>query len=204
MAHPYELPHLIKNKSLRRAHGLPVEKNKSNMPFPAIYTSLAFTSKTIKDELGADNLALNQIAASISRININMLLKIKHNLCSMETFKPYLDNNDHPYLTVLKGLTVALMLGRLKNEAEIKKFLNKFNKIVRPFIANITRSQSPYGVTSSTANTAYYALLNLRSQAIKPSSPLGSNESKQLIVKDISDFLRVLVHELRLVKGMLV
>lgn len=204
MTHPYELPHLLRNKSLRRAHGLPVEKNKSTMPFPAIYTSLAFSNKAIKDDLGADSFELNQIAATMSRININMLLKIKQNLLSMETFKPYLNNNDHPYLTALKALTVTLMIGRLKTESEINVVLTKLNKVALPFITNITRTQSPYMITSSMAHAAYYKVLGLRSSTIKPSSPLGSNETQQSVVTDIADFLRLLVYELRLAKGMLI
>lgn len=157
MLHPYELPHLERKTSLRRSIGLPVEKNKGTMPFPAIFTSLEFSHNLVKENLGADNFDLNQIAAATSRISVNMLLKMKRDVLAMETFQPFIDENDHPYLAVIKSLVVALMLGRLKQKTEINAFLDKLNKVIQPFIQHITRAQNPYCIFLHKPTTYSYS-----------------------------------------------
>lgn len=171
-------------------------------PFPLIFTSFAFTSKEIKTHLGVNDFKLNRILAAISRIGLNMLLKIHHKLLSLKSFAPYLKAKDNPYMTVINGLVVTLMLGKSAEETQIKLFLSKVQKVVKPLIPDIIRIHSPYDISQDSANLAYYQLMTMRAKVLKSLKSAADGDSKQVVIEDITIFLRSLVYELRLVKCM--
>lgn len=203
MNQPYVLPHLIKKPGMRKTIGLPIKKDSCTTPFPHIFTSLSFANKGVNDAIGLDCYDLNTIVAVFSRINVNILIGLKNKIIAMDTFSEYAKPEDHPYFVVVKALLVSLMLGRSKTKKEIESVIKKLTSVMRPHLPNVTRVQSTYIITVDMANLTYDCLRASRSKTTKPSSTLGSDITQVSVVRDISNFFRDLIREVRLVQGIM-
>lgn len=199
----YVLPHLLRTPSLRKAHGLPVENKRTTTPFPNIFTSFTFTAEGVKDAVGVDSFLLNKMIATFTLINVNVLISLKNKVLAKNTFANYMKGDEHPYSVVVKAVVLSLMVGRAKTKKDTEAFIKKLNTAMRPHIANVTRLHSPYNVTREMVNLTYNELRACRSKTTKPSSILGSDPSQVETVKDIADFFRDLIKEVRQVQGIL-
>lgn len=197
----YVLPHLVRQPSLRKTLGLPIEHKTTTIPFPNIFTSLSFLAKDVKDALGVDSFVLNKMIAVFSRIRVNILLALKNKILQMDTFADYMKPDEHPYYVIVKAMVISLMLGRSKPKKQIDAFLKKLNTAIRPHLAQVTRVHNPYEITREMAILTYNELRTCRSKTTKPSSALGSDPSKEKTVNEIADFFRDLIKEVRLIQG---
>lgn len=191
---------VITDNDFKKSSGSNTQK-----PFPKLFTTLSFDHKTLEQDLGMSGIKLNNVAAAVSLLSIHSILELSNVAQSNPLLSVYINGEEHPYISVIKGLFASILIARKAPKVVIEGYMDKISNVLSPYIQKITRLSSKFLIDTAMVEQAYNDLRACRRTELGLGSKLAKEGViNQSLIEQLNGFLKPLIKEVRMLSGMFI